>query len=217
MIDRFVRCLGYLTAALLAFGALELLVWSNGTVLESLVLFGLLGLSAWVAWLSISASMAVRRKRGKDFACPRNSVSPRRIRARLRISVCCAVVILAATLGIGIRWMLSPAPFNDFDGFSIEAPSPMLINRLDVYDPVGVRIETIPGRLSGNNGKLKFTFYYRPMFLLCAVGVVACGIFVFKYGRQLRETLPGNLCRNCGYDLRASGPRCPECGTVRSI
>lgn len=32
--------------------------------------------------------------------------------------------------------------------------------------------------------------------------------------RSRRRTMRG-LCRVCGYDLRASGHRCPECGAVR--
>jgi hypothetical protein len=49
-----------------------------------------------------------------------------------------------------------------------------------------------------------------PMWAVMA----ACGaIAVFSILKLRRRPLPGH-CRRCGYDLRATHDRCPECGTV---
>lgn len=37
---------------------------------------------------------------------------------------------------------------------------------------------------------------------------------VYLRVRTRRERLRAGLCRQCGYDLRASSDRCPECGTA---
>jgi predicted RNA-binding Zn-ribbon protein involved in translation (DUF1610 family) len=37
---------------------------------------------------------------------------------------------------------------------------------------------------------------------------------VWREGEETRERQSGGLCRSCGYDIRASDQRCPECGAV---
>ena len=45
-----------------------------------------------------------------------------------------------------------------------------------------------------------------------AAGLV-CGVLAI---RRQRARLRHGLCRNCGYDMRASPDQCPECGTART-
>jgi hypothetical protein len=47
-------------------------------------------------------------------------------------------------------------------------------------------------------------------FLLLGCGGVACQLLMLRRARALRNA---NRCIKCGYDLRATPDRCPECGT----
>lgn len=51
---------------------------------------------------------------------------------------------------------------------------------------------------------------YAVVFVLCAIGT---SLFGFA-DRQRRWRIIEGLCGKCGYDLRASKERCPECGTM---
>jgi hypothetical protein len=62
-----------------------------------------------------------------------------------------------------------------------------------------------------------FTHNISSVFPIGAVLFPLMGVALILYDRRRtrrEERLAGNLCSVCGYDLRASPERCPECGTL---
>jgi hypothetical protein len=66
---------------------------------------------------------------------------------------------------------------------------------------------------------LNFIWYSPPGGVLIGLPLWLCSILFGYWGvRQFRHlaTLPPGCCQRCGYDLRATPHRCPECGAIPS-
>jgi len=67
------------------------------------------------------------------------------------------------------------------------------------------------GILSGGNQWIIFI----PHWLLCLIASVPLAAWFYirqKIHRRRQSRIAAGLCAQCGYDLRASPERCPECG-----
>jgi hypothetical protein len=47
-----------------------------------------------------------------------------------------------------------------------------------------------------------------------SVSIAVAGLLVLRRARRLRRAARSGLCPRCGYDVRATPERCPECGTA---
>ena len=60
---------------------------------------------------------------------------------------------------------------------------------------------------------VSFSVFAVPCWFMVAVLAVLPVMYYLRFWRQRRRTVRG-LCAACGYDLRGSPDRCPECGSV---
>jgi predicted RNA-binding Zn-ribbon protein involved in translation (DUF1610 family) len=65
------------------------------------------------------------------------------------------------------------------------------------------------GRGSADRGTSTQTFFFVPHWSIVAMSVYAIARLLLWRARQQEF-----VCAKCGYDLRATPRRCPECGTV---
>jgi hypothetical protein len=76
--------------------------------------------------------------------------------------------------------------------------------------PFGIFIDFILGSGQGPNCAAVGV----PIWFFIAIGIGVFGRFIFRQSRHQPVDPNAKPCAVCGYDLRASRDKCPECGTV---
>ena len=129
------------------------------------------------------------------------------------------------TMAYGIVMLLKPEkPFKEAPTYLRIRPASIIISHSMVLVPpellatAGIRHQRTrwrPGlRLPyvGNSTQPKGLLVHVPLWLPTLVSATLCWYLGVPLRRRRKRKKLG-LCLRCGYDLRASKERCPECGT----
>ena len=70
-----------------------------------------------------------------------------------------------------------------------------------------------PGQMMMSFFMPTWDVWWVPCWPAAVVAAVVPSVGMLRWGKRRLRARRG-LCRDCGYDLRESGERCPECGAV---
>jgi len=88
-----------------------------------------------------------------------------------------------------------------------------LIQILIGHDKIAFNIFVGPSKTYPGVQLLQFPLLF-PAILFSAMAIVALRKYRKMHKNMMDQRIRDRICTRCGYDLRATPDRCPECGTV---
>jgi hypothetical protein len=102
--------------------------------------------------------------------------------------------------------MVAPKPFK----FKFQITGPPVASVRCTKNVLGFGWPDPDSNVSSSNA-----WFAIPHWFLLSLTATLPSIRLFSHLRRKHLRLPGH-CQTCGYDLRATPDRCPECGTVQA-